>query len=52
MDDLSLHLYNFKWQVPTNEQLKPFQKCHPRSVWSRDVTNHVSSGEFQQKNSL
>jgi len=28
-----------KWQVPTNEQLEPFQKCHPQCVWSRDITN-------------
>jgi len=23
---------HFKWQVPTNEQLQPFQKCHPQWV--------------------
>ena len=32
-------LDHFKWQVPTNEQLEPFQKCHTQCVWSRDVTN-------------
>jgi len=30
---------HFKWQVLTNEQLKPFQMCHPQCVWPRDVTN-------------
>jgi len=32
-------LDHFKWRVPTNKQLEPFQKCHPQCVWSRGVTN-------------
>jgi len=43
---------HFKWKVPTNEQLEPSQECHPKWVWSRGVTNHVSSGEFHQTNNL
>jgi len=32
---------NFRWQVLTNQHLEPFQKFHPKCVWSRDVTNQT-----------
>jgi len=43
---------HFKWQVPTNEQLEPFQKCHPQGIWSGDVTNQMLGYQFQQTNNL
>jgi len=46
------HWSCLKWQVPTNEQLKLFQKCHPQWVWFRDVTNQMSSYQFQPTKNL
>jgi len=43
---------HFKWQVPKNEQLEPFQKCHPQYVWFRDVTNQLTRYQFQPTNNL
>jgi len=35
-----------------NEQLEPFQMCHPQGIWFRDVTYQMPSYQFQPTNNL